>query len=1070
MSNGASGLEVLAQERDNLLIAEVAGLLHNIGKLHDGFFVATTRTLPGETKPSYPGYQFKRIAQPSASLLKQAQTEITALSGNQRRQALLTGPFWSNQELAEVQVLQSNFTKTPSEPLLRSLVRDKIIAAETLSKFYQGQGPLDSQQENGLRSLRIVFDSEEWALADLLSLFWDHFHHLPATEKYERQEALGHWIIQSTKLPRLLALAHGVISGAEKKGPPGVDDVLVEPPETGQKQQFYGHEYIATAFGYESSQVDHDNLDRDRNDLFTCAVSLLQSDRQTVLRKLEDILLRGLGDTQWPINDVSLWDYSFGIAALFKAAVAKSLIEGHWAETKNTYWQLLRISLSGLPFLQRSPSISDLLGRRSAMHSALDQARELLEVTYPLGNEIYRDENGSAFVVPALDGDDSRGTKLLGLVETFIRDAFRQSQLQGELVPALSVSEPSREAAKLHQLLEEPPPPPSAFIDSVRCWWQGEPADICTACGVRPQGWSAPTAKLKKKAQQRNVCHICLERRGERAKEWAQARHGQTDEERKPWQRTIWLDEVADDNGRLALVVGRFDLSQWLNGEMVQTMLVACDPTQGTFVPKNPSFARIQRVWRTTHQFWREVQGKDIPSVVGLHQYRLSIGIANVRNLRDALGRYHVYEAEIDGRRLSVVWDSETGHLLTADNLAAWTGTKDGTKALHDMLRSVAEVPLFEPGGYGQQRSPVATARVDIDKTAVVNLPYSPTITLLTEPQIFMTLVPATAALSVVSRINERYELEMSKVRNRLPLFLGLVFFDRRQPLFSALDAGRRMLKRPLHDAEYTVVSSQPKTDHSDDIPPHLRHPHFKQWQELTLKAPNNECVTWHISTVMGDGSTEDKWYPYYQVVLDAGGNAPSNRGCHFKRVTAEQQKPDGSSENVVETMAGNSPEPPDTKSVHHWIHVSELMGGDRIKLTPARFAYLYLDTSARRFEAGQKEPWLLEQLGEMVWLWGNLKELARDGKLTDTKLRAIEALFKAKGESWRLDEHPTESAPEAVKADYQQRRQAFENLVKSTLDQEGLSSVIRPDQVLNGLFAATLELYVRIIKDRLAP
>jgi hypothetical protein len=1004
MSNGAKGLASLAQDRENILLAEVAALLHDIGKFCDRHY--EVHSLESQSQKPKPKFAYKVIVDNPGTVFS----------------------LYSEKQSGDVNIYDE--------------LKDLLNTTGDKASDY-----LESWQKASLLNTQLVLHKESYSLAELILLGRPGFARPSLLSAYLKKNA---WLIA------LLGACHRD-AHYDKQDP------------------INGHQSIrdvrpSTSFGFEGQPIQ---VDGEPGSLTSRLKSLpfeKAREREVIVSVLERELRIGLGDTRRPTNEVNLWDWSSAVAALFKAAIADSILVRPVADLRTINWRILHISFNGLAFLERAPTINDLLGRRSALLDTLNQIKEMLEVSYPLGNEIYRDENGSAFVVPALDGDDSRGTKLLGLVETFIRDAFRQSQLQGELVPALSVSEPSREAAKLHQLLEEPPPPPSAFIDSLRCWWQGEPADICTACGVRPQGWGAPTDKSKRKAQQRGVCHVCLERRGERAKEWAQARHGQTDEERKPWQRTIWLDEVADDNGRLALVVGRFDLSQWLNGEMVQTMLVACDPSQGTFVPKNPSFARIQRVWRTTQQFWREVQDKDIPSVVGLHQYRLSIGIVNVRNLRDALGRYHVYEAEIDGRRLSVVWDSETGHLLTADNLAAWTGTKDGTKALHDMLRSVAEVPLFEPGGYGQQRSPVATARVDIDKTAVVNLPYSPTITLLTEPQIFMTLVPATAALSVVSRINERYELEMSKVRNRLPLFLGLVFFDRRQPLFSALDAGRRMLKRPLHDAEYTVVSSQPKTDHSDDIPPHLRHPHFKQWQELTLKAPNNECVTWHISTVMGDGSTEDKWYPYYQVVLDAGGNAPSNRGCHFKRVTAEQQKPDGSSENVVETMAGNSPEPPDTKSVHHWIHVSELMGGDRIKLTPARFAYLYLDTSARRFEAGQKEPWLLEQLGEMVWLWGNLKELARDGKLTDTKLRAIEALFKAKGESWRLDEHPTESAPEAAKADYQQRRQAFENLVKSTLDQEGLSSVIRPDQVLNGLFAATLELYVRIIKDRLAP
>ena len=37
----------------------------------------------------------------------------------------------------------------------------------------------------------------------------------------------------------------------------------------------------------------------------------------------------------------------------------------------------------------------------------------------------------------------------------------------------------------------------------------------------------------------------------------------------------------------------------------------------------------------------------------------------------------------------------------------------------------------------------------------------------------------------------------MGKVRNRLPLTLGVVYGGRRTPLASLLDAGRRMLRHP---------------------------------------------------------------------------------------------------------------------------------------------------------------------------------------------------------------------------------------------------------------------------------
>lgn len=105
---------------------------------------------------------------------------------------------------------------------------------------------------------------------------------------------------------------------------------------------------------------------------------------------------------------------------------------------------------------------------------------------------------------------------------------------------------------------------------------------------------------------------------------------------------------------------------------MVQTLLVVCDPAnvneEKQYQSKNPSFARLQRVWRTTERFWQTARHRDIPDTCAeLKQRRLAIAVTNADELRRQLGDYHVYEAEANGRRFSLVWDDESGHLLTAD-------------------------------------------------------------------------------------------------------------------------------------------------------------------------------------------------------------------------------------------------------------------------------------------------------------------------------------------------------------------------------------------------------------------
>lgn len=765
---------------------------------------------------------------------------------------------------------------------------------------------------------------------------------------------------------------------------------------------------IASVFGFEVSPSE-------ASQQLLKAVKHIRR-RHLFLEKLEEAFDEAVGDDRRPINEVTLRDWGSATAALWKAMAARNILEKQVEDAFQ--WRLLRIDFDGLRFLERTPAISDLVGRRAALQAALDEVRTLLEVTYPLGNEVYRDENGSAFVVPALDGDDTDGNRLLGLIETHILDTLRQGELGGELRPRIHVTVADKQAAVLHDVLDpkkKPPPPVAPFHDSMRCWWQGEAADVCSACGVRPQGWGAPNASQECKARGRNVCYVCLERRGRRAQKWAQARHDQDDEKRKPWERTIWLDEVADENGRLALIVGKFDLTHWLNGDMIQTLLVVCDAANNTYESKNPSFARIQRVWRTTQQFWRNVQDRDIPSIARLEQQRLSIAVTNADELQHRLGDYHAYETEINGRRLSVIWDSQDTCLLTADNLLAWDTA--GAKAILERLPD--ELPLSDPGGYGRRRRERISARIDRERSHVIPVQYSPTIGLLTQPASFMTLVPAQVALDVATKISRRYELEMSKVRNRLPLSLGLVFFDRRQPLFSALDAGRRLLKHAFKSQTYTVVGD-PKIRSRSDAPSHLDHPHFEKWLDIKLDGQADETLLWRVSLKMGDGDTDDEWYPYVRVYRDGDGNPPAGR-IQFEHPQYPGQQ---------------------------WVYAKCLKKGDEVSFAPSRFSCLHLDTSARRFEAGQKtRP--LEELERITGVWNKLRGLAKENRLSTNRLHAIVTLLVTKEERWGTDSDE------------------YRQLAETVLHTEGLDTLTVSDLTSCRLQTA-FTLYHRILKRSL--
>jgi hypothetical protein len=75
---------------------------------------------------------------------------------------------------------------------------------------------------------------------------------------------------------------------------------------------------------------------------------------------------------------------------------------------------------------------------------------------------------------------------------------------------------------------------------------------------------------------------------------------------------------------------------------------------------------------------------------------------------------------------------------------------------------------------------------------------------------------------------------------------------------------------------------------------------------------------------------------------------------------------------------------------------------------------------------------------------------------MSQTKLKAIQALFLSKRQLWRLDEL---KAP-----DYAEREKTFRELVKTTFIHDKVQGVSE-NEVMNGLFGHCLEIYLRILK-----
>ncbi len=943
------------------------------------------------------------------------------------------------------------------------------------------------------------------------------------------------------------------------------------------------------------------------------------SDRSLMKQKIEEAFTYACADTQHPINDVSLWDWSNMVAALYKAAIAEGILVGK-KEPSEIQWRLLSVRFDGVDFLTKTTRISDLLARRQLIDDGLNRVSTLLEVTYPLGTEVYRDENGSVFIVPDIEHldqwENEQEQKLSTLIEhEFYKGTVKSDEnghlcLDGEILPTLTIDESSWVWKNLIDQEHNPliphnePLPIAAHITenpvshanltTVVSWWRGHREDICTVCQLRPQGWGADdrekhygykdkgescSSKLPCqtcKALNRKACAVCEQRRENNSKEWSDKLY-----------TTIWIDEVADINGKVALIVGKFGLDTWFNGSSLfypQKRQSDEQPIQGALKVKNLSNklddgkrvsidkkdyqwqekpallvtaslrglsqfklpspfrsnklyiadiktlvtikdinlsvdgqyqlflenhpvelvagtphsvfgqefrvsddglyletmsnmakgvikekilhyqslkiekhfilpilepspsqmieaqapTRLFRVWETTRSFWENVVSDfNKPDSVGEVPCRLQIIATYYPNkVNQTLGISHAYELKLGEINLSIACVSQN-KFFTIDNLrrialllgASEEEYKDDKKAAK-YLQGQLEGKTFdieEPTGYGGFNKPLGS--LQITTVDIIEKPsYTPAISLLTEPRTFMALVPADKALQVANAIKEKYEREMGKVRNRLPLTLGVAFAGARTPLPAILDAGRRMLKQPTEATSWRVK----RVDLSL----------YPEQVLLTLEPGEDEepSLTLTIPTIMGDEVTEDVWYPYW--CLEEEATNASERKRKFKGIDGK-----------------------------YWTHASDLQVGDVVSFMSSRFDFEYLDTAARRFEVSYEHgkrrgtrqsggsyhparPYYLEQLDEFEKLWSILSQ-----GLETTQIHNIIGTIEDKRMEWGADQN-NEIFKQAIRdalynAHWKPRPEArqFDQLCEAAL---------------SGQLADTIELKMRILNERL--
>lgn len=286
--------------------------------------------------------------------------------------------------------------------------------------------------------------------------------------------------------------------------------------------------------------------------------------------------LSTLAETRLPNNDVTLWDQSYVAAALFKSAVAGAFLNANFPWTdggikQKTRWRLLTVAIGTEHYEARSVKIGDWTGAQGAIDEFFRCVAQLVEVDLAVGSLLYRDGTVAVFSFPGERFDETVQAGWLNGWENWLQDQVDEiaRDLDLETPPHVRLSSPTR---SLVPMVKEWREAQSVVAVPVHRSWNitrnyEQRGHVCPVCGVRLNG--DPTNKGR-------PCEVCRNRRHHRRDAWLQGQLGYD---------TIWFEEVADRNGRLALLTFSLDLEEWLNGDRVDSLRAQAIPEWARFNP-----------------------------------------------------------------------------------------------------------------------------------------------------------------------------------------------------------------------------------------------------------------------------------------------------------------------------------------------------------------------------------------------------------------------------------------------------------------------------------------------------
>ncbi|MGA1861436.1 CRISPR-associated protein Csx11 [Deferribacter thermophilus] len=428
---------------------------------------------------------------------------------------------------------------------------------------------------------------------------WDNF--LNNLRDWRKQNSLD-FLLQI-----LYGISESLNSGIDKGSPK--DDVKVKPEN---------ERWLANAFGSYKEDIiylenDENKINNLINDIQNNIQHLLDKSNisfgelEELRKELKELLSGLLSDDRFPINDVSLWEQTYLPASMFKALLSDYILINQnfksIPDRQKVKWRILGVQYDKLGLAEKGLKLASIEWYRETAKEIDNEIKELLEIKHPIGNEIYRDETGIYFIVGENIGQDgSNGLACLKgdlkSIEERIISIFKE-KLEGEIYPTIVLTKASRGLMNLGYLLEKAK---ESFLkikindDITKTLIQNinntsEAIGICPLCKIR-----LIYKEDKEKNNSTAICKTCDERiHHYSVKNWIQ----------NLGSETIWVGEIKDKNDRIALVSLKFELKDWLNGNLLNSLLVREEDYNDYFETIKHILKEIQKIdWNNFENFF----------------------------------------------------------------------------------------------------------------------------------------------------------------------------------------------------------------------------------------------------------------------------------------------------------------------------------------------------------------------------------------------------------------------------------------------------------------------------------